>query len=100
MDTKYCTFSDEQMDEMIQRLHSRVHVLLTYKENGFDDLDNYFDRLLTHIGAMNSLFGNPTCLGELLIKIEVARMEDKKGDFKSYRRAILDAHSIINQLRG
>lgn len=100
MDTKYCTFSDAQINDMLQRLHTRVHLLLTYKESGFDDLDNYFDRLLTHVGAMNTLLGSPPLLGELMLKIEVARMEDKKGDFKSYRRAILDAHSIINKIRG
>lgn len=100
MDIKYCTLSDEQVDAIVRKLHSKVHVLLPYSEDGFEDLDGYFESLLSYVGALNDVLGRPPCLPELLVKIRVARNQNARGNFKAFRRAVLDAHEVINKIRG
>lgn len=101
MNTKYCALSKEQWEATIKQLHSSVYWLLLYKERGDEKLEEYFDFLMVKIGGLNSLLGHPPKMVDVMMLLEVARMELKKGDsfdFKLYRRAILDAESAIDKL--
>ena len=99
MESKYCEVSSQQLEKYMSKLHTRVHWLLIYKEEDYQLLDEYFSSLLFKIGGLNSLLGEPWELLDLLSVLEAARLENNKSDcdFKLYRKAILDAHAIIDK---
>lgn len=101
MKTRYCVLSDGQRADTIQRLHAKIYWCLLYKEREDPCLENYFDGLMFKIGGFNSLLGYPTEMVEILGLLEAARIELQKGpefNFKLYRKAILDAESIVDKL--
>ncbi len=99
MESKYCGVSLEQLEGYMTKLHKKVHWLLIYREENYSLLDEYFSSLLFKIGGLNAVLGEPWELLDLMSTLEAARLENRKedGDFKIYRKAILDAHSIIDK---
>lgn len=83
-----------------KQLHSAVHWLLLHRERQFDGLDDYFSSLILRIKGFSSLMGNPQEYIELLALIEGARIESNSENYshQRYRKAILDAHSVIDRL--
>lgn len=100
MDTKYGTISKEQFEEYKKQLHGMVHWLLLYKEKEFEKLDDYFSSVLFKINGLNSVMNYPSNIMMLLTTLEAARLENEKEDcdYNKYRKAILDAHSIIDKI--
>lgn len=100
MHYKYGDFPESQIHSYKHRLHSLVHWLLIYKEDGNEALDNYFQIVQCKLNGFNELLEYPPQMLEIMNLIESARLEAKKEDFnhKVYRSLILDAHSLIDEL--
>ena len=101
MNTKYCTLSEEQWNATIKNMHGSIFWLLLYKERNDEKLEEYFDFLMFKIGGLNSLLGYPPKMVDVMMLLEAARMELRKGDefnFPLYRKAILDAESAVAKL--
>lgn len=101
MKTRYCVLSDAQKVDTIKLLHNSIYWLLLYKEREDPCLEGYFDVLLFKIGGFNSLLGYPTEMVEILALLEAAKVELQKGEefnFRLYRKAILDAESVVDRL--
>lgn len=98
--TLYGQFSAAQMKNYKKHLHNQVHWLLIYKEEQYEKLDEYFTSLLFQLIGLNELIGYPESLVSLASILEAARLESAKSDcnFKRYRKAILDAHSLVDKL--
>jgi len=101
MKSKYGSFTDEQFETFKQRLHSKVHWLLVYREaDDCDFLDDYFENLLRYFSSLNTLLENNANIIDLLVVLEMARAESLKKDcnVKVFRKNVLEAHNIINRL--
>lgn len=98
--TLYGDFSNEQMRDYKKHLHNRIHWLLIYKEEDYDKLDDYFSSILFQLFGLNELLGYPEALVSLASILQAAKLESLSADcdFKKYRKAILDAHSLIDKL--
>lgn len=100
METKYGTITKEQFEEYKKQLHGMIHWLLVYKEKNYEDLDAYFSSVLFRISGFNSVLNYPPNILTLMATLESARLENLKEDYdhKKYRKAILDAHSIVDKI--
>ena len=100
MEHKYGSFSENQMSNYKKKLHNSIHWLLVYKENDYKLLDEYFNTTLLKLNAMNELLSYPNDIVSLYETLEAARLVLNSNDFnfKTYRKLILDAHSLIDKL--
>ena len=100
METKYGTITQEQLEEYKTQLHAMVHWLLVYKEKNYEGLDEYFSSILFRINGLNSVLNYPRNMLGLMATLESARLENlsEEFNFKKYRKAVLDAHSIIDKI--
>ena len=100
MQHKYGSFSENQMSDYKKKLHNSIHWLLVYKENDYKLLDEYFNTTLLKLNAMNELLSYPNDIVSLYETLEAARMvlNSNYFNFKTYRKLILDAHSLIDKL--
>lgn len=97
---KYGEFSDEQFAGFKKRLHGWVHWCLIYAEEKNPELDHYFEKTLTKIAGLNSLFNNDENIVELILLLESARNEYREAQTKTktYRCMILEAHELIDRM--
>lgn len=99
----YGEFTDEQMCEYIKSLHTSVHWLLKYKELNYDHLDSYFSNLLSKICGTSYILSNPPEIVDLISILQMAMLEldknDEEFDFGNYRKLILKAHHIIDDIK-
>ena len=95
MDFKYGILPSDQIREEKVRLQSAIFKLLPYKEDGYELLDKYFVSILQRISGLNSLFGGQPKILTLMSILESARHET---DFVLYRKAILDACSLVDEI--
>lgn len=103
----YGTFTSEQIAETKKSLHKNVHWLLVYKDpenNGmFDhiDVDGCFESILLRIAGMNELLGEQPVLVSILSILQSARNANNIEPFcfQTYRKLILDAHSLIDRIK-
>jgi len=108
MEHLYGKFSEEQIIETAQRMHSEVHKLLLYKDpkifdrvfNSDEDFEIYFSNLLFRFSGLDTLLGKPETMVRLLSVLQAAYNEAFSDTFnyKIFRRAILDAHSLIKSI--
>ena len=100
MQHKYGSFSENQMSDYKKKLHNSIHWLLVDKENDYKLLDEYFNTTLLKLNAMNELLSYPNDIVSLYETLEAARIVLNSNDFnfKTYRKLILDAHSLIDKL--
>lgn len=100
METHYGYFSEKQMLDYKERLHSSIHWLLRYKEQNYDHLNEYFDSLLLQISGLNALLEYPSEFVTLFSLLQGARLELNKEPFNlhAYRKAILDAHTVVDKI--
>lgn len=101
MKTIYGEYSNGQFTEYLKKLHSMVHWLLIYKENESSVLPDYFTLLQNRVNGLSSLLNNPPEIIELSVLIECAKNENNKGTMcndQTYRRFVLDAHSVIDRI--
>lgn len=96
MHYKYGTIPQSQIHSEKERLKKSVFILLPYRENGYELLDQYFDSLLFRINGLNEIFMNQAEIVTLMSLLESARHED---DFKKYRKAILDATALVDSIK-
>ena len=95
MNYKYGTLPQSQIHEEKIRLQGAIYKLLPYKEDNYELLDKYFQALLQRISVLNSLFMEQPKIITLMSILESARYET---DFLKYRKDILDACSLVNEL--
>lgn len=99
---KYGTCSDEQFEDYKKGLHSLIHWILRYKDNGEDKiLKDYFDIVQFKLNGTNELFEHNPYILKIMALIESARIEFAKGsdcNAKLFRSAILDAHALIDKI--
>ena len=104
----YGYFDDEQMENYKVKLHKELFWLLIYKDpktkNKYLNVDfnKYFDGLMRRMDGLNELLSYPTEIVAIMSLLEAALIESKKVDFdyKSYRKLVLDAHSLIDKIGG
>ena len=87
---KYGVLPRNQIHEEKVRLQGAIYKLLPYKEDGYELLDAYFQALLQRIGGLNSLFMEQPKIITLSARYET--------DFLKYRKDILDACSLVNEI--
>ena len=96
MNYKYGDFSANQIHVEKENLKKAIFILLPYKESEYELLDKYFDSLLFRIAGLNELFMNQPEIITLMSLLEAARYETS---FSKYRKAILDATSLVDSIR-
>jgi hypothetical protein len=85
-----------------------VFWLLLYKDpekNGvFPDVDyeKYFEGLMLKINGLNELLSHPAEIVEMMSVLEAALLETRKEyfNFRTYRKLLFDAHSLIDKIGG
>jgi hypothetical protein len=92
---KYGTLPSSQIHAEKERLKDAIFILLPYKETHYEFLDTYFASLQRRICGLNSLLGEQAKILTLMSILESARYET---DFKQYRKAILDACSLVDEI--
>ena len=103
MTGKYGTISDEQFEKFKKKLHSKVHWLLIYKEKGgCDSYENYFTETMKYFNSLNAVLGDSVEVLDILVVLQAAfdEVQKKDFDFSVFRKKILEAHSIIEKMRG
>lgn len=96
----YKDYSIEDLRNYFVKLHKQIHWLLIYKEEDFPALDDYFKYLLFRLNGLYEMFPHDYRIIELTVLIESAKVEANKPNYDHtlYRKAILDAHSIVSAL--
>lgn len=93
---KYGTLPSTQIHEEKIRLQGAIYKLLPLKEDGYEFLDKYFNSLLLRLNGLNSIFMEQAEIVTLMSILESARYET---DFDLYRKDILDACALVNQIK-
>lgn len=75
---------------------SAIYKLLPYKEDNYEYLDNYFESVLQRLIGFNEISGFQPEVITVMSLIEYAR---KESDFKKFRKAILDACSMVEHIK-
>ena len=94
-------YGDIDVKEYKEKLHSKIHWLLIYKEA--DDCSyfkDYFNSLLKYICALNKVLENNSVIMDLMVTLQLAYDESQKDNYshKTYRKYVLDAHNIVDKL--
>lgn len=95
MEFKYGILPAAQMRQEKTQLQGAIYKLLPYKEENYEFLDAYFVSIQQRISGLNHLFGYQAKVIRLMEILESARYE---ADFKIYRKAILDACSLVDEI--
>lgn len=77
-------------------IRSAIFKLLPYKEECYAYLDNYFGSVLQLLKGFNEISGYQPEVISIISKIAYARKVD---DFDEYRKAILDACGMVEQIK-
>lgn len=101
MDSKYGNFPEEQIHAYKKTIQNSIFKLLVMRENEDPHLDQYFSGLLWKLSGYNKLFSHQTVMLDLISILEQAREESQKKDYNHalYRKAILDATSLVNHIQ-
>ena len=108
MKNMYGYFSDEQMEKYKIKLHKELFWLLLYKDPKTKDeylnvdFNKYFDGLMRKINGLNELLFYPTEIVAIMSLLEAALIETRSTnfDYQTYRKLVLDAHSLIDKIGG
>lgn len=106
MNTKYGQFSEEQISEYKVILHKKLFWLLLYKDPKTKDeyksvnFEKYYNGLMGEINGFNELLSYPKQVVEIMSLLEAALIESKDDnfDYSKYRKYILDAHALVDQI--
>ena len=106
MDTIYGHFDDLQIEEYKEKLHKEMFWLLLYKDpktkDEFKNVDfeKYFINLMKKIDSLNTLLFYPVEIVAIMSLLQAALNETRSDDFnyRSYRKLILDAHSLVDKI--
>ncbi len=75
---------------------SAIFKLLPYKQDNYEYLDNYFESVLQRLIGFNKISGLQPETITIISLLEYARGE---SDFAKYRKAILDACSMVERIK-
>lgn len=106
MDTIYGHFDDLQIEEYKEKLHKEMFWLLLYKDpktkDEFKNVDfeKYFINLMKKIDGLSTLLFYPVEIVAIMSLLQAALNETRSDDFnyRSYRKLILDAHSLVDKI--
>lgn len=106
METIYGEITPEQFATYKDKLHKKMFWLLLYRdpktrdEFNYVDLDKYFTSLMKEIAGLSKILSNPSEIVELLSLLQAAYNETTSEDFDymSYRKFVLDAHTILDRV--
>ncbi len=105
MKYKYGTFTTNQMENYKKLLHNKIHWLLIYKDPKTEDsfknvnIPKYITSIQYELNGLNEILEKQPKLISLICLIEQVLLEltKEKFDFETYRRLLLDAHSLIDK---
>ena len=106
METLYGHFNEKQIEEFKVKLHKELFWLLLYKDPKTKEqytnvnYDKYFTGLMKKIDGLNELLFYPVEIVSIMSLLQAAYKESKKFifDYQTYRKLILDAHSLIDRI--
>ena len=75
---------------------SAIFKLLPYKQEGYDNLDNYFESVLQRLIGFNNISGFQPEVITIMSLLEYARQEN---DYAKYRKAVLDACGLVQLIK-
>ena len=93
----YAEMPPSQIAAEKKYIRSAIYKLLPYKEESYEYLDNYFVSVLQLLKGFNKVSGNQPEMVSIISKIAYAR--DDAKDFQDYRKAILDACSMVEHIK-
>ena len=93
----YTEMPPKQIAAEKEYIRSAIFKLLPYKEESYKYLDNYFASVLQLLKGFNKVSGNQPEMVSIISKIAYAR--DDAKDFQDYRKAILDACSMVEHIK-
>lgn len=102
----YGNFSEQQIKEYKIKMHKEMFWLLLYKDPETKDqfkntnYEKYFIGLMKKLDGLNTLLLCPVEVVSILSLLQAAYNETKKEefDYQSYRKLILDAHSLVDKI--
>lgn len=108
MKNKYGYFSNEQMEKYKVKLHKELFWLLVYKDPDKKDeyvnvdFNKYFMGTMKRIMGLNRLLFYPPEIVSILCLLEAALIETEQVefDYNSYRKFVLDAHTLVDKIGG
>lgn len=106
MKTLYGNYDDKQFEQYKIQLHKEMFWLLLYKDpvtkNKYKDVnfEKYFINLMKKIDGLNEILLYPIEIISIMSLLQAALIESRKIDFnyQSYRKLILDAHSLVDKI--
>lgn len=104
----YGNFSENQITDTTQLMHSEVHKLLLYKDSNIDSVIfaddeqfiTFFKNLMYRFGGMNELLGEPSEMVLLMSTLQAALtlVTSDNYSWRRYRQLILDSHGYISSM--
>lgn len=106
MNTLYGKYGECQLSDYREKLHSKMHWLLIYRDPktiddySYVDFDKYFKSLMKEINGLNDILMQPPKLVEMMSLLQAAYNETTFDSFnyKTYRKFILDAHNVLDEI--
>ena len=92
----YTELPPSQISAEKKYIQSAIYKLLPYREESYRYLDNYFGSVLQLLKGFNEISGYQTEVISIISKVAYAR---KAEDFGEYRKAILDACSMVERIK-
>ena len=95
MEYKYGTLPQNQVKKQKEYLQKSIFQMIPFREEKYEHLDARFNSLLQQLDGLNRLFNEQPVIVTIMSLLESARYEE---DFAQYRKAILDATALVNQI--
>lgn len=97
---KYGEYTENQFKEFKDRIHSWIHWGLVYADENSEQVDDYLQKTLIKINALNELLEYNEKIIEIMVNLEAARIEYANKGKKTplYRRLVLEAHEILDRV--
>ncbi|MCQ2076016.1 MAG: hypothetical protein MJZ20_03135 [Bacteroidaceae bacterium] len=96
MEYKYGELSSNQIKKQKKYFQGAIYQLIPYREEGYAFLDGRFLSILQQLDGFNRLFDEQAVILTIMSLLEYARAE---ADFNKYRKAILDAVALVNEIK-
>ena len=75
---------------------SAIFKLLPYRQYDYKYIDNYFESVLQRLIGFNKISGSQP---EVITIISLLKYARDENDYKKYRKAILDACSMVDRIK-
>lgn len=100
MNTRYGNLPEAEFTLYKKRMHSLIHWLLVYADEGNPCLEGYFQKVQVKLVGFSSLLNQPPLMMDLMVLVESARILQESPDFdrRLYKKMILDAHEVIERI--